>query len=861
MPLSPGTRLGPYEILVPIGAGGMGEVYRARDPRLGREVAIKVLPSSFSSDPDRLRRFEHEARAAGILSHANITAVYDIGQHDGAPYVVQELLEGETVRSVLAGGRLSPRRAIEYGVQVAHGLAAAHEKGIIHRDLKPENLFVTKSGTVKILDFGLAKLTQPEKGAAPLTEVRTETAGTEPGMVLGTVGYMSPEQVRGQAADARSDIFAFGAILYEMLSGRRPFLGDSTADLMSAILKEDPPDLSATNQSVSPGLDRIVRHCLEKNPEGRFQSASDLAFDLEALSAPSGAAGVRPLVAPVPRRKARLAAGAVVFLLLALPIAGYLLGRGASRGVVASHPSYRQLTFRRGTVPSARFAPDGQTIVFSAAWEGGPLEIFSSRLEFPESHPLGRPGAALLGVSSQGELALIEGGRPEPHLATRGIVSRAALSGGAPREILEDVLYADWAPDGKTLAVVHRAGALNRLEFPVGRILYETSGWIGHPRVSPRGDRVAFFDHPLHPDDRGSVAVVDLSGKKSTLSTGWGSEEGLGWSPDGAEVWFTAAVAGQARDLVAVNLAGRQRVVSRVPGGMLLQDIFRDGRALLTRDTQRLSILCQPPGETGERDLSWLEWSVANALSADGKSLLFSEQGEGGGPLYTACLRRTDGSPVVRLGEGIPTDVSPDGKWALSVVPSSPEQLLLLPTGPGEAKRLDRGAIEHYLAANFFPDGNRILICGNEAKGPPGFFVQGLPAGKPRRVGDGVAGNPMHAISPDGKRIVALDSGDRIALLPVEGGPPQPMPGFVAGDLPLRWADDGSLFIRHGRVPVDVLRVNLGTGGRTLFKRLAPTDPAGVHQLRTIALSSDGKSYAYSYERVLSELYLAEGLK
>src|SRR5512135_3716020 len=289
MALSAGTRLGPYEIVKPLGAGGMGEVYRARDTRLKREVAVKVLPASFSSDPERLRRFEQEAQAAGSLNHPNITAVYDVGTHDGAPYVVSELLEGETLRAQLAGGAISPRQAIDCAQQIAQGLAAAHEKGIVHRDLKPENLFVTADGRLKILDFGLAKLTIAED-RGPATNLPTATAGTEPGVVLGTIGYMSPEQIKGKPADARSDIFSFGAILYEMLSGRRAFHGDSAGETMAAILKEDPPDLSVTNQAVSPGLDRIVRHCLEKNPEQRFQSASDIAFGLEALSVPGGSA-------------------------------------------------------------------------------------------------------------------------------------------------------------------------------------------------------------------------------------------------------------------------------------------------------------------------------------------------------------------------------------------------------------------------------------------------------------------------------------------------------------------------------------------------------------------------------------------
>ncbi|MEP6995413.1 MAG: protein kinase [Acidobacteriota bacterium] len=289
MSLSAGTRLGPYEILSPLGAGGMGEVYRARDTRLGREVAVKVLPAALSQDADRLRRFEQEARAASALNHPNILTLHDIGTNssDGAPYVVSELLEGETLRGPISAGALSPRKAIDYGIQIAQGLAAAHEKGIVHRDLKPENVFVTDDGRVKILDFGLAKLTQPETAPGQQTSIPT-APGTEPGVVMGTVGYMAPEQVKGQPADHRSDIFSFGAILYEMLSGRRAFRGDSAVETMSAILKEDPPELSETNKSLSPGLERLVRHCLEKAPAQRFQSARDLAYDLDAISTTSG---------------------------------------------------------------------------------------------------------------------------------------------------------------------------------------------------------------------------------------------------------------------------------------------------------------------------------------------------------------------------------------------------------------------------------------------------------------------------------------------------------------------------------------------------------------------------------------------
>ncbi len=426
MTLAAGSRLGPYEILAPIGAGGMGEVYRARDPRLGRDVAIKVLPPTFSADEDRLRRFEQEARAAGILNHPNITAVLDIGEHEGAPYVVQELLEGETLRQSLAGGRLSARKAIDYAIQIAHGLAAAHEKGIVHRDLKPENLFVTKDGRVKILDFGLARITRAEEGLSGGTNLPTATAGTEPGMVLGTLGYMSPEQVRGRPADPRSDIFSFGAILYEMLAGQRAFRGDSAADTMSAILKEDPPDISVTNQSVPPGLERIVRHCLEKSPEQRFHSAHDLAFDLEALSHVSAAG-------PIATRQARrsgIPRAAAILLGLAVAGAAFLAGRRSTGRVASNELKFLQMTTKHEPIFNARFAPDGKTVVFASAPSGNAPEIFTVRAGTPGVVSRGLKDTLLLSVSSRGELAVLTGARYIRHNLFRGTLARLPLEGG-----------------------------------------------------------------------------------------------------------------------------------------------------------------------------------------------------------------------------------------------------------------------------------------------------------------------------------------------------------------------------------------------------------------------------------------------
>src|SRR6266702_4451696 len=299
--IPPGTKFGRYEIRSKIGEGGMGEVYRARDEKLNRDVAIKVLPATLSQNADRLRRFEQEAQAAGALNHPNILAVYDVGTHAGAPYVVSELLEGQSLKERLGDGPLAQRKSIDYAVQAAHGLAAAHEKGIVHRDLKPDNLFITKDDRIKILDFGLAKLIEPVSESTPQTDIATRKVQTDPGTVMGTVGYMSPEQVRGKQVDHRSDIFSFGAVLYEMLSGKRAFRGESAVETLNAILKDEPKELTATNGNITPAMERLVWHCLEKSPERRFQSATDVAFALESLAGVSSGS-TQTAILPAPPR-------------------------------------------------------------------------------------------------------------------------------------------------------------------------------------------------------------------------------------------------------------------------------------------------------------------------------------------------------------------------------------------------------------------------------------------------------------------------------------------------------------------------------------------------------------------------------
>ncbi len=569
MALNPGTRLGPYEIVSALGAGGMGEVYRARDTRLGREVAIKVLPQRLSADADALARFEREARAVAALSHPNILALHDFGREDAVVYAVSELLDGETLRERLSGAALPARKAIDYAIQIAQGLAAAHEKGIVHRDLKPENAFVTRDGRVKILDFGLAKVAS---SGGELTKSPT-VAATEPGTVLGTVGYMSPEQVRGQPADHRSDIFSFGSILYEMLEGQRAFRADSAAETMAAIAQKDPPELSGLDAALAPSLDRIVRHCLEKSPGERFQSARDLAFDLETVAGRSIPA--RVTAATGPKRSRRLPLGLAAIAIAGLVfVLGFWLGRGTGR---QTFPHFSPLTFRRGTIRSARFAQDGSTIVYGAAWQGAPIRLFTARRDSPEAGRIDLPDADIFGINRNGEIAISLGRRFLTTHHSIGTLAVAPLSGGAPREILENVEGADWSPDGRELAVVHEVEGRYRLEFPIGKALYDSVGWMTHPRVSPDAALVAFFDHPVRFDNRGSVAVVDRSGKKRTLTPEENAESGLAWSPNGKEIWYSAGYGLSGDNIFAADLRGRRRVLYRATGDASLLDVSREG--------------------------------------------------------------------------------------------------------------------------------------------------------------------------------------------------------------------------------------------------------------------------------------------
>jgi eukaryotic-like serine/threonine-protein kinase len=850
MSLTAGTRLGPYEIVAPIGAGGMGEVYRAHDSRLGREVAVKVLPASFAADAERLRRFEQEARAIGALNHPNIMAVYDIGTHDGAPYVVSELLDGETLRTRVGDSPLPRRKAIDYATQIARGLAAAHDKGIVHRDLKPDNLFVTRDGRVKILDFGLAKMTE-----APAVDSETALVPeTGAGMVLGTVGYMSPEQVRGQKVDQRSDIFSFGVVLYEMLTGRRAFQGDSAVETMNAILKADPTPPDGGGPPLPPVLDRIVLHCLEKSPDERFQSARDIAFDLDALAGASSQTSVRPLASS---RSRWLRPVALAVLAAAAGVALFVAGR-TSAGA-PDNPVFQPLTFRRGDISQARFAPDGRTIVYAARWEGGPRSLYSAQPGSPESREIGLE-ADLQAVSKHGEMAVLLN-RP----AGGVVLARVPIGGGAPREVLEQVQSADWGPDGDSLAVVHTVDGRDRIEFPIGTVLYSAQGWLSDLAVSPAGDRLAFAEHPVANDSRGDVAVIDLQGSRTMISAGWEDIFGVHWTPAGDEIWFSASggggkAAGTDHALFAATLAGKVRTVISAPGTLDIEDIAPDGRVLLAHGGRRPSIMALAPGAKDETELTWMDFSWVSDISADGRQILFSEQGVGGGAGYAVYLRGTDRSPAVRLGKGLSQYLSPDGRWALAI-DLVDNRLVVLPTGPGESRTLPPAGIKAYSFAGWFPDGQRVLFAGFEEGKAFRMYVQDLKDGDPRPVTpEGVAVR-SDTLSPDGKWIAANVKG-HLERFPVDGGDPQPIPGGEPQDTAIRWRGDGrALFVRSGRLPVRIFSIDVATGQRTLIHEIAPRDTVGVGSLGDIRLTPDGKSYAYVYIRSLYSLYQVTGLK
>jgi serine/threonine protein kinase len=844
MTLAAGATLGPYEIRGPIGAGGMGEVFRARDTRLGRDVALKILPTTFATDQHRLRRFEQEARAAASLNHPNIVAVYDVGATNGVPYVVSELLEGQTLRQVLRGGTLTTRKAVDYGAQIATGLGAAHEKGIIHRDIKPENIFVTTDGRVKILDFGLAKVTDVE----PSDGTRPTMTQTDPGTIVGTVGYMSPEQVRGEPVDPRTDVFSLGAVLYEMFSGERAFKKKSPLETVSAILNDDPADFPASVRAYTPAIERVVRRCLEKSAHERFQSVRDVTFALDALSNASGIKQIDGLDAPQLRSGVSVMQAIGIALVVGIGSAAPLWIVGRFHSASPKPAEITQLTFRSGNVRGARFAPDGQNVIYAAAWEGQPVKLFSTRPGSSDSTPLALPDGDLMAVSHATNELL--GTMP----ATTGALSRASLSGGAPRALAEHVVAADFSPDGHAIAAIVATAEGYSLQFPIGNERVKLPYEMSHVRVAPDGEQVAFLSHPLSGDE-GDVEVLGKTGEPRAISKGWITLGGLAWANGGKELWFTAARKGAIRALWAVTLDGRERALYRSTERLTLADVAPDGSALISAGSMRSRVYWGSLHDTADRDLSWFDFDNEPTVSGDGRLVAFTESGEGAGSTYGVFVRPANGGPAVRVVDGASGIISPDGTRVLAGDVDDLQMATLVPTGAGASKRIQLKPLEQIANWHWYPDSRHVVLTANE----PGQKFRSWRLDT--ATGALQAITPLaiqgRVISPNGRFLVAEEETGRY-LLDLQSGARAPINGMEPGERAVGFTADGSaiyVFQTDALGSGRVFQIEPVSGKRRLVRTLHPTE-AGLLLVDTPRVSFDGDHFAYSITFMTSQLFL-----
>ena len=856
-----GKTLGGYSIESQLGAGAMGVVYKAQESALGRPVALKVLTASSVANPERERRFVQEARAASSLNHPNIVTIYAISSAnlDGVSvrYIAMEFIAGETLDRMIGSKGLSVREAVNYAAQMADALAAAHAAGIVHRDLKPSNVMVTPQGLLKVLDFGLAKLNEtsvPDVSADTLHGDGSPL--TEDGTLLGTVAYMSPEQAEAKPLDSRSDIFSFGSVLYEMLTGRRAFSGASKIATLSSILTREPEPVSATLPDFPEELERILSRCLKKDPARRWQTMADVKVALQELrqemeSTTTSLNALRSMKRRVVSLKASrwLPYAVVAGLLLGFIPGAYF----ANHWFPPDPPSFQRLTFRRGDVTAALFAP-GDSIVYSASWEGAPPQLYSTIPGNRESRALGTTVGKLLSVSGTGEMAVLLGGEGP------GTLARIPLGGGAPREILEKVTDADWAPDGESLAVVREVEGHQRLEYPVGTVLYQTD--VRPPqflRISHDGKLIAYFEM----DEIGdfSLFVIGPNHPRQLLSAGWRGIGALAWSPDGKEIWFSGSHASSDPALFAVSVTGRERLIFQVAGWIVLQDVSKDGRVLLNDVNSRLGILFTPSDGSPNRDLAWLNASYLDSLSDDAGAVLFLELQNGEGRNPAIYLRKTDGSPAVRLGYGNRPALSQDGKL-VACIRRDPEgaRLVILPTGAGDSRILAFGDL-HYESVEWFPDGHRILFTASQAGKPNRSWTFDL---------NGSEAAP-HAITPEGTRATAVSSdqshivsiqGKHLSLITPDGSASKPLADLEDGEHVARWSPDGRyLYLRKPQgATVQITRFELATRHREPWHTLQVPEP-GATFLGAATISADGKAFAASFQQDIANLYLVKGLK
>jgi Tol biopolymer transport system component len=691
-------------------------------------------------------------------------------------------------------------------------------------------------------------------------------------MVFGTAAYMSPEQAEGKRADARSDIFSFGALLYQMLTGHRAFPGQNVITILAAVMNQEPPPVATLVPNAPRELEWIVARCLKKDPNRRIQHMVDVKIALEEvaerLELPS---------APVPvvRTRRSWMAPALAAALLGLAGGGWL-----SLRVFHKEPiTFQRLTFRRGDVIASKFAPNGN-IVYTAGWDGASPALFVAQPGSREARPLELPSGIIQAVSSSGEMAILLG---TGDLGSAGTLARVPLGGGAPRAILENVTAADWGPGGDTLAVSRTENGQHRIEYPIGNVLFQTPS-LGPPvflRVSPRGDRVAFFDYAVEHDY--SLEVVDAQRRVQILSRGWRGVGGLGWSPNGKELWFGGLRTGNDPGIYAVNLSGRERLLTQIAGWPTVQDIARDGRLLVGNTDSRLGIRGFAAGTKAagakpvvaaepvvgaktvvvneESDLGWLDASVVWDISNDGAEVVFQELTAGQGQNPAIYLRGTDGTPAVRLGYGSGPVLSRDGKWVACLRRNrDSSQMVLLPTGAGEEKTLHTGSIQPE-TAEWFSSGEDLLFTGNEPGQPPRTYVYHLANGQIKPVSP--PGVRATAVSPNGESAIVVRDG-KASLLSLASGHETPLGAIGTDTSVIRWSGDGAdIFLERTDAEhrsATILRMDARSGHMETWRQLKLPDQTAFF-FRSARLSGDGKSYAFTYQRDLSTLYLVNGIK